>query len=135
LAHIPLYGLLITLLLPRGVPGQSCPNTLEGLWGADLSFGPEVRGTLTVQRSGSAWHASIAGMEARVDADRQRLSFQLPGDQGAFRGQLLDAGQHIRGQWIQPVTAHVWGTSYATPVELSRLTCGGGGMTSSCHGS
>lgn len=96
-----------------------CSDKLIGLWGAEVSFGPEVRGTLTISRQQSSWYASIGGFDVPIQMTDSALRFNLPGSRGEFRGQFDTRSQRIRGQWIQPMTAHVWGTVYATPVELT----------------
>lgn len=103
--------------------GQQCPDSLDGLWGAELSFGPEARGSLTITRRGSSWFASIIGIEVPIERKEGQVNFRLPGERGEFRGQLVQKGTRIRGHWIQPMASHVWGSLYATPVEL-RLTRG-----------
>jgi hypothetical protein len=116
-------------------PGQSVPaatsssrptmatdasaGDLAGLWGCERSFGPEVRGQLTIAREQSEWRALIAGFDAPVRVDEEFLTFALPGDRGKFRGRVIQDGAKIRGHWIQPRTDHVWGSSYATPIELT----------------
>src|SRR5262249_53786410 len=91
---------------------------LAGLWGCERSFGPEVRGQLTVVREGSDWRALIAGFEAPVRVEKDLLTFALAGGRGKVRGRLIQDGDKIRGHWIQRRTEHVWGSGYATPIEL-----------------
>lgn len=113
-----LVGTAMLTSLP--VQAEDCTDRLAGLWGAEVSFGPEVRGDLTIYRRGASWNASITGITIPIQADRRHLHFRLPGGRGEFRGQLLDHESRIQGHWIQPILPHLWGQSYATPVELPR---------------
>jgi CubicO group peptidase (beta-lactamase class C family) len=92
-------------------------HELEGLWRAKRNYGPEVRGTLTIQREGEAWRADIAGRTATVRVEKENLSFELP-DEGSFRGRLRN--DRITGHWIQPRGMNL-GYPYATPVTLERV--------------
>jgi CubicO group peptidase (beta-lactamase class C family) len=90
---------------------------LIGLWYAKRNFGPEVRGPLTVDKNGTVWTAEIAGRAVTIESDGDRLSFELPDNQGRFRGRLL-SDNTIRGHWLQPRMVQSGG-SYATPVVLA----------------
>jgi CubicO group peptidase (beta-lactamase class C family) len=90
---------------------------MSGLWYAKKSFGPEVAGTLTIEKDGDNWRAEIAGREARVSVDKDAVTFALPHEEGEFRGRLLS--DRITGHWIQPRTQNT-GTRIATPVTLER---------------
>src|SRR5260370_21036467 len=76
--------------------------TQQGLWAVDTTFGPAVRGDLTVRRDAMVWA-------------RDAVRFALPGDSGQFRGRLTDGV--IRGFWIQPPGVTL-GQSYASPLVL-----------------
>jgi hypothetical protein len=84
---------LISLLLvthfvsfSSAVLAQTDPaSELAGVWGADESYGPVIRGLLTIVHDGNDWRASIAGFEAPLHADQNELSFALPGGRGEFR--------------------------------------------------
>lgn len=108
-------ALLISLPIQAA---QDCPDRFAGLWGAEVSFGPEVRGTLVIVRRGNEWSASISGFEVPIQNDKGELRFGIPGNRGEFRGRAV--GSHVVGQWIQPVDTHVWGSRYVTPVELTQ---------------
>ncbi len=88
---------------------------LVGLWRAKRHFGPEVKGSLTIQRDGAGFRAGIQGRAAPVKLDHERLSFELAGGEGSFRGRL--AKNRIVGHWIQPAGVSL-GARYATPVIL-----------------
>ena len=50
------------------------PAELVGVWAGEKSFGPQVRGTLSIARHGSRWHAEIAGYRVTVDrVERRRV--------------------------------------------------------------
>jgi len=108
---------LCLALSPPSRPAEDSTAALIGLWGCERSFGPEVRGELTIVRRGSQWRASVAGFDAPVSIVGGELTFELAGDRGKFRGHLSHDATRIVGHWIQPV-AVVWGSRYATPVEL-----------------
>src|SRR5215510_14892523 len=76
--------------------------TQQGLWSVDTTFGPTVRGELTVRRAAMTWSGDS-------------VRFVLGADSGQFRGVLK--GGVIRGFWIQPPPVTI-GQSYATPLEL-----------------
>jgi CubicO group peptidase (beta-lactamase class C family) len=98
--------------------GQDTPPTapsledLSGLWGAKKWFGPEVRGQLIVERTGSGLVADIAGRHAQVAEKGPELSFALPGNEGAFSGRF-EGPAVIRGHWIY--------ASSASPVVLGAI--------------
>lgn len=96
---------------------------LEGLWGAKLRFGPDIRGQLLILQTGQGWRADLAGFSVPVRFDGQNVSFELPDGKGKFRG--TRGAQEIVGHWIQPVTQIIGGT-VATPVTLT--TEGGASM-------
>lgn len=91
---------------------------LDGLWSAKKRFGPEVRGTLILERNGDAYSADVAGMRVAVAAAPGELAFDLPGDRGSFRGKLQPDGS-ILGTWTSPPgLAHMVGTRLLSPVRL-----------------
>jgi hypothetical protein len=102
---------------------------LVGLWGSEQSFGPLVRGELTIDARGDDWRARIAGYDVPVehtgfDHTNGEIHFALPGDAGKFRGRLhLSAnGKRIVGHWTQPTGVAFYNSSgYASPVELSEV--------------
>ena len=116
-------GMACSSLAPAQAPPPSAAPSVSaelarsiGLWGAGRSFGPAVRGELIVTRRGGAWLASIAGTSAPVREERGRVTFELAGKLGSFRGRR-DPDGRIRGHWIQPAGI-VTGVAWATPVEL-----------------
>jgi len=96
---------------------------LLGLWGTTRSFGPEIRGELTITRAGAGWRAAIGGTWAPVRMSPNSVTFTLAGNLGSFRGHRDGAGARIRGLWIQPAGAAT-GVAWATPVELHPVGAG-----------
>jgi CubicO group peptidase (beta-lactamase class C family) len=96
---------------------------LLGLWGTTRSFGPEIRGELTVFRAGDGWRATIGGTSAPVRMNGDSVTFTLAANPGSFRGYRDAAGKRIRGHWIQPAGAAT-GVAWATPVELRPVAAG-----------
>jgi CubicO group peptidase (beta-lactamase class C family) len=88
---------------------------LEGLWVARQIYGPEVDGTLIIRPQVAGLVADIAGFIVPVMQDGRRLSFELPGGRGNFRG--IRNGATIDGQWIQSQTTEA-GARYSTPIIL-----------------
>jgi CubicO group peptidase (beta-lactamase class C family) len=91
---------------------------LVGLWCAKKTFGPEIRGELTISKDSGMWMASIADRSVQVTVSRSEFRFELPDELGAFRGRF-DSDRFL-GHWIQPRTMQN-GTSYATPVNFERV--------------
>ena len=110
---------IVGVLLIGSAAAAQADTTLTGVWEARRRFGPDVRGTLLVERLAGGWRAEIAGLTVRPEVADSTLAFELPGRRGAFRGRFVDGGERIRGQWIQPPTLNA-GTPYASPLELVR---------------
>lgn len=93
-------------------------DDLIGLWGSESTFGPEVRGDFTLERSANQWIARIAGFEVSAPAGAD-LRFVLPGGQGELRARVdgVGAKRSIRAFWVQP-GGNV--SPYAVPVTLER---------------
>jgi CubicO group peptidase (beta-lactamase class C family) len=111
-------ALLLTgpaVLYPQAITPPD--NPLVGLWGTEQSFGPLVRGTLTIDARQALWRAAIAGFEVPVKRDGNQLKFSLPSGAGEFGGRLDPASNTINGQWTQPAGV-VNNNRYATPVRL-----------------
>ncbi len=105
-----------TVLPVAGARADQAPEAkdLVGLWRAKQHFGPEVKGLLTIERDGTGLRAEIAGRSAPVRLDHNRLSFELAGNEGSFRGRLTK--HRIVGHWIQPPGVSLG--RYVTPVTL-----------------
>lgn len=91
---------------------------LLGLWGVEAPFGPEVRGSLQVERQDDRWVASLSGYTVQAIANEGWLEFQLPDDLGSFRGKF-EAGALV-GHWTQP-PGRVNESAYATPTVLDAV--------------
>ncbi len=98
----------------------SASSRVVGLWGVTRSFGPDVRGELTIARVGGSWRAQISGLRAQASAHGDALEFELPGHLGRFRGRRVSSGSAIRGHWVQPAGVAT-GVAWATPVDLVRI--------------
>jgi len=94
-------------------------DPLSGLWGAEVRFGMQAAGELTLDSRGNEWRALLAGYHVAVQASDGDLRFKLPGDAGEFRGHLDAAANEIRGQWIQPKGELL--NQYASPIELHSI--------------
>jgi len=95
-------------------------GNVTGIWGGERTFGPTVRGTLSIAHEGSVWFAEISGYRAPVLVEGRSLSFTLPGDLGRFRGRLGAKNTTIDGEWIQPGATSMFGQRFSTPVHLVR---------------
>jgi CubicO group peptidase (beta-lactamase class C family) len=109
-------------LFAQDVPGalgdQPDARALAGLWEAKLRFGPDIRGTLIIETADDRWGAEIAGRRAEAHLDKDTITFELPDEQGGFRGHFASSRKRIVGHWIQGETAAVG--RYASPVILVR---------------
>ena len=95
---------------------QASPDGLVGLWGAQETLGPSIRGDLVLELRGTQWHATIAGNEVLVQPHGDELQFSLPNNKGEFRGRL-HPDHSIQGHWIQP--AGLFNNNrYASPVHF-----------------
>lgn len=104
----------VLAVLALGVASPA--DTLAGLWTARRRFGPDVRGSLILERRAGTWSAMIQGWTLPVRSDQSELSFALPEGQGAFKGRRWADGG-IRGMWFPPASVAMGG--HATPVRLA----------------
>lgn len=122
-----LLRLLTALTLPLAVPTAAltqrspapaaAPADLAGLWKATRHFGPAAVGRLIITRTGQSYAADLAGHAVAVRREGPTLSFDLPGDRGAFRGRL-ERGGGVRGYWLRRSTPVDGG--FALPLVLRR---------------
>ncbi len=111
---------------PAAAAQQPTPaGSLAGIWGQTLSFGPALRGELTVHRQGSRWRARLGSLESRFQVAGDSVRFTMVPNHGEFRGALTQDGCAIRGFWLQPSGATEdrrdpggSGQPFATPLEL-----------------
>jgi CubicO group peptidase (beta-lactamase class C family) len=115
LTSMALAAMVMHALAPRTTAAQEAPPDLTGLWAAKVRFGPDIRGPLTLVRTGTAWRADIAGYSVAARGDGRDLSFELPDGKGSFRG--TPTGRDIVGHWVGQRTYNS-GLAYATPVLL-----------------
>ncbi|HEX8847802.1 MAG TPA: serine hydrolase [Pyrinomonadaceae bacterium] len=102
---------------PTATPAAAA-DELAGLWKAKKRFGPDARGPLIIQKDGAAYTAEMAGRRVPVRMDRGELTFDLPDNQGTFRGKL--EAKNILGHWFRPATP-VNGAGNTSPVAASLL--------------
>jgi len=95
-------------------------DSIAGLWAIDTSYGPRVRGELTLEREASAWHARIAAFDVPAHVAHDSVSVVLPDSQGRFVGHLRARSRVITGWWVQP-PGPVSRVAYATPATLQRV--------------
>ena len=123
---ILIVGLCSTARLWAQAKGASEPKgsseALVGIWGAELTLGPFVRGELIVDGRSSDWLARIAGFEVVVQREKSAVTFTLPGGDGEFRGSVSSKGKQIAGHWIQRPAPYPYNSRYASPVELSEIS-------------
>ena len=114
--------LAVSLLLSLRLLAQPQERTarLVGLWGGEQNFGPQIRGELTILRSGKEWTATIGGIRAPVHMERGAVTFTLAGGQGRFRGRVIGNSTRIAGHWVQPLGTAT-AASWATPVDLEAM--------------
>ena len=113
--RVAIIGLIALTVASAQAQTTVDPNDLTGLWTAKQRFGPDVRGKLTITRSGAAHSADIMGFTVPVRAQNGELSFELPNGGGGFRGKVQSNGR-IFGIWF-PVPVGDLGP--ATPVTLA----------------
>jgi CubicO group peptidase (beta-lactamase class C family) len=119
-----LIAVAASALPSLAVRTDQAPTTkdLVGLWRAKRHFGPEVKGTLTIERDGAGFRAEIQGRSSPVRLDHDRLSFELADGEGSFRGRLTN--DRIVGHWIQLRGVTLGGYAYASPVTLEARSPG-----------
>ena len=106
---------------PSPVTAAAPGDELIGLWGAETTFGPQVRGELTLERGGAQWVIRIAGFEASAKQSSEDVRVALPGGQGEFRARVLADPLRVTGFWIQPEGNR---GPYATPILMRRIRPG-----------
>ena len=98
-------------------------DRLIGIWGSDNSYGPRLRGELTVRRQDDgSWHASLGGVATSAPIRGDSIILAFPGTLGWFRGAVAASGQ-IEGWWIQP-PGLIYDQPFTTRLTLARLRPG-----------
>ena len=120
-------GLLIALS-QSPAPTPAVEDPLVGLWATELTFGPALRGELSLIRDGSSWRATLANAETTFPRDGDAVRFTFPGNFGGFRGALGKGERAITGFWLQPsgMTQDPndpggSGQPFASPLVLKRI--------------
>jgi CubicO group peptidase (beta-lactamase class C family) len=98
-------------------PQTAASDALVGIWGSENSFGPSVRGELTLDAGQPQWRARIAGFDVPVHREKDAITFSLANNAGEFRGDVSADGHTVTGDWIQPVGTTL-NNRYATPVRF-----------------
>lgn len=114
-----LFFALVSSSVPAGTASSAQPDPtqeLAGLWKAKRRFGPDARGPLIIQKDGAAYIADMVGRRMPVRMDGGELTFDLPDNQGTFRGKL--EAKNISGHWFRPGTL-VNGAGSTSPVAVS----------------
>ncbi|MFQ5528839.1 MAG: serine hydrolase domain-containing protein [Gemmatimonadota bacterium] len=108
------------------LPAQATDGSareLVGLWAAERSVGPEVRGPVALREvDGHLW-AEIAGYRVEATVADNEIRFKIPGDRGYFRGKWAVDAHSIGGHWVQPWTYSSF-SQLASPVTLRRDSAG-----------
>ena len=96
---------LLFALSPSTAPSAApspAEDPLVGLWAAEVTFGPALRGNLTLSRDGSRWRATLGSAEAIFARDGNSIRFAFSGNRGGFRGALDASERAVTGFWLQP---------------------------------
>ena len=119
-------ALLVTIgLYASPLVAQSPPpsaDRLVGLWGSDNTYGPLLRGELTISRQGGSWEAQLGGTVAATPVRGDSIKLAFPGKLGWFRGAFARSGK-IEGWWIQP-TGLIYDQPFTTRVTLEPVRPG-----------
>ena len=113
-------GLCTSPLAAQSRPASA--DRLVGLWSSDNTYGPALRGELTVSRQGGTWQAQLGSIAATTPVRGDSVTLAFPGTQGWFRGAVASSGK-IEGWWIQP-TGLIYDQSFATRVTLEPVRPG-----------
>ena len=101
------------------IPQENRSAVLVGLWQATRNFTADVRGTLLlIERQGRVV-ADVAGYVVPVLVRESTYTFELPDNNGSFRGHKAQGGREIHGFWFQPPAA-TNSALYSSPVTLKK---------------
>ncbi|HEY3173900.1 MAG TPA: serine hydrolase [Thermoanaerobaculia bacterium] len=112
---------------PAAAPSPA-EDPLVGLWATEVTFGPALRGNLTLTRDGLQLRATLGNAGTTFARDGNSIRFAFSGNRGGFRG-ALDAGERaVTGFWLQPPGGPQdprdpggSGQSFASPLVLHRV--------------
>jgi CubicO group peptidase (beta-lactamase class C family) len=119
-------GLMVLAVAASSPAYADESGDLIGLWSHAMAFDAGPAGELTVTRDGETWRAAIAGHSAEGVPVGKEIRFTFPGDNGSYRGALVDGGRAIDGMWrrreIREDPRYTEGATqgYAMPVMLRR---------------
>ena len=112
---------------PAATPSPA-EDPLVGLWAAEVTFGPALRGNLTLSRDGLQWRATLGNVGTTFTRDGNSIRFAFPGNLGGFRGALDPRERAATGFWLQPPGGPQdprdpggSGQSFASPLVLRRV--------------
>src|SRR5262249_54807900 len=77
---------------PSRTQTAASPDELVGLWKAKRRFGPDGWGPLVITRAGATYIADLMGRQLLVREEGGDLSFELPNNEGSFRGRVQQGG-------------------------------------------
>ena len=86
---------------PSAAPSPA-EDSLVGLWAAEVTFGPALRGNLTLSRDGLQWRATLGNAGTTFAGDGNSIRFAFPGNRGGVRGALGPRERAVTGFWLQP---------------------------------
>jgi CubicO group peptidase (beta-lactamase class C family) len=129
LMHRALSLCLVLAPALSSLSAQQAPapeESLVGIWSSETTFGPELKGELTIGVDGSSGRATLANAEATFAVSGKAVRFSFPGDRGEFRGEISADRRTVTGFWIQPggTKGGVFDQGYASPLVLRRATRG-----------
>lgn len=107
------YVVLIAATIPITLRAQD--TSVVGLWYSKRWFGPELRGSLFLERVGSQWRASIGSRTVGARVVKDSVSLDLS-PSAVFKGGIGRSGVAVTGYWIEPERR------MAMPLSLS--SCG-----------
>lgn len=113
----------IAITGPLAAQSAAPADSLVGIWASETTYGPELRGALTVTRGTAGWRAAIAGARAEFRPAGDSVRFEF-GERGGFRGVMGDGGRAVAGWWVQPAESRGMMQPMATPLVLRRAADG-----------
>jgi len=112
--NLPAAALLLSSAL--GAQGKA-GDDLVGIWGSELTFGPQVRGAISLERGRDRWVMRVAGFEASAPVSGDSVRIALTGGQGGLRADIDRTTGVVRGFWVQPAGNL---PAYASPIRFTK---------------